>query len=197
MKLLSAVLFGLLAPALFAADNAPTRKFVPHPATDSFYITNVTTADDVARITASLKQVVSFNKIEALTPKSGYADISFDAHANSYAEVAQAIMDAKSSNGRPFGVSLKIRIKDYSVPGNAPKFDAVFAASKTAVTVETVNAKQGDFIIHFLPFAWDHSKPSPQGWNWGAFYHPIQDAPPKGLGLTIIRRHEGVTPPSS
>ncbi len=197
MKPLLTVILGLLSAGLLTAATAPARKFVPHPATDSFYIANVTSVQDVARISESLKEVQSFSKIEALSPTSGYAEISFDAHANSYAEVAQAIMNARSSTGRPFAVSLKIRIKDYAVPGNAPKFDAVFAASKATVSVETVDAKRGDFIIHFLPFARDPAKPSPQGWNWGNFYHPIQDAPPKGLGLTIIRLHEGVTPPAS
>jgi hypothetical protein len=188
-----------LVVALLAATSLPaanSKRFVPHPATDSFYITNVTSTQDVARISDSLKKVASFNKIEALTPGSGYAEISFDAHANSYAEIAQAITDAPSTNGKPFGVSLKIRIFDYAKPGNAPKFDAVFAASKSAVTVETVDRQRGDFIIHFLPFQVDPAKTGPQGWNWGAFFHPIQDAPPKGLGLKIIRLHEGVTPPT-
>lgn len=89
---------------------------------------------------------------------------------------------------------MKIRVVDYAKPGHAAKFDAIFAASKAAVTVEPINLQKGDFVIHFLSFKADPAKNSPQGWNWGNFYHPIQDAPPKGLGLTIIRLHEGVEP---
>jgi hypothetical protein len=195
MKLLLPLFISLLATA--AASAADAKKFVPHPATDSFYITNVTTAQDVTRISESLKRVASFNKIEALTTSSGYAEISFDAHANSYAEIAQAIIDAPSTNGKPFAVSMKIRIFDYAKPGNAPKFDAVFAASKSAVNVETINRQTGDFVIHFLSFKVDPTKKGPQGWNWGAFFHPIQDQPPKGLGLKIIRLHEGVPAPTA
>jgi hypothetical protein len=183
---LAVVLFALAS--LRAEDPKPV---VPHPVTETFHIANVATDKDVASISEALQKVKSFTKIEGLTPASGYANVSFDSHANSYAEVAQAITNADGAGGKKYDATIRIRVPDYAKEDNAAKVDQVFAASKAAVTVETTDKDKGEFIVHFLPFKIDPSKTGPQGWNLGRFFHPIHDPAPKGLGLAVAAIREG------
>jgi copper chaperone CopZ len=176
-----------------AADPKPVE---PHPTTQTFFIANVANEKDVAAINDSLKKVKSFTKVEGLTPTSGYAKVSFDSHADSYHQIAQAIADAPSTSGKQFEVTMKIRIPDYAKGDNAAKVDAVFAKQKADVTVETVDKEKGEFVLHYLPLKVDETKHAPQGFNGGKFGHPIHDAPPKGLGLTFAIVQEGAKAPA-
>lgn len=166
----------------------------PHPTTQTFYIANVESDACVASITESVRKVKSVTKVEGLTPSSGYANISFDSHADSFQQIAQAIADAAPAKGKPYVATMKLRVPDYAKGDNAAKVDAVFAKSKGLVKVETINADKGEFRLSFLPLTADPQKTGPQGWNGGRFGHPIHDAPPKGLGLAIAFVREGVAP---
>lgn len=185
--LLSLLLFALVSP-LRAAD--------PHPLTQTFYVSGVKNEGDVAAIKESLKQVKSVTKVDGLTAESGWANVSFDSHADSYQQVAQAIADAKSSGGTPFSVTMKVRVPDYAKDDNAAKVDAIFAKHQANVKVETVDREKGEFVIHFLPLNLDAKRQGPQGWSGGHFGHAIHDAPPKGLGLDMILVREGVSKPA-
>jgi copper chaperone CopZ len=179
------------AGALTAAEQTPLAPAAPHPTTQTYYISNVSSDKDAASITESLQKVKSVTKVESLTPKSGYANISFDSHVVSYHQVAQAIMDAEPQNGKKHEVTMKVRVPDYTKDDNATKVDEVFAKQKSDVRVECVDKEKGEFVMHFLPLKTDPSKNGPQGFNGGKFGHPIHDPAPKGLGLAFSIVREG------
>jgi len=177
--------------ALFAITAVTALAVDPHPTTQTFYISNVECAACVANITASIKKVKSVTKVDGLTPKSGYAIVSFDSHADSYHQIAQAIADATPVHGKKYVPTMKLRVPDYAKGDNAAKIDAVFAKSSAFVKVEVTNRERGEFLMSFLPLTLDAKKTGPQGWNGGRFGHPIHDPPPKGLGLTFSIAREG------
>jgi copper chaperone CopZ len=176
---------------VLTASAAEKKAVVPHPTTQTFYISNVECDSCVAQISASIRKVKSVTKVDGLTPKSGYANVSFDSHADSYHQIAKAIADTPPVNGKKFVPTMKLRVPDYAKGDNAAKVDAVFAKSKDFVKVETTNKEKGEFLMSFLPLTVDAKKTGPQGWNGGRFGHPIHDPPPKGLGLTFSIAREG------
>ena len=184
----------LITAFAFTASAAEKKAVTPHPTTQTFFIANVECDTCVANITESIKKVKSVTKVEKLTPTSGYANVSFDAHTDSYQQVAQETADATPVHGKKYAASIKLRVPDYAKEDNAAKIDAIFAKSKDFVKVETTNKEKGEFVINFLPLTVDAKKTGPQGWNGGRFGHPIHDAPPKGLGLAFSIVREGVTP---
>jgi len=190
----SLISLSIITALAFTASAAEKAAYKPAPVTLTFFVANVECDTCVANITESLKKVKTVTKVEKLTPKSGYVNVSFDAHADSYQQIAQAIADATPVHGKQYAASIKLRVPDYAKDDNAAKVDAIFAKSKDFVKVETTNKEKGEFTIHFLPLTVDAKKTGPQGWNGGRFGHPIHDAPPKGLGLTFSIVREGVTP---
>ena len=72
-----------------------------------------------------------------------------------------------------------------------------FAKQVTSVKVEATNPAKGEFVVNFLPLKLDPSKNAPQGFNRGAFGHPIHDAPPKMLGLDFAIVREGAPKPAT
>jgi copper chaperone CopZ len=181
-----------VAPAIILSASAAEKKAVePHPTPQTFYISNVECAACVANVTASIKKVKSVTKVDGLTPKSGYANVSFDSHADSFQQIAQAIADATPAHGKKYAATMKLRVPDYAKGDNAAKVDAIFAKSSAFVKVEATNREKGEFLMSFLPLKVDASKTGPQGWNGGRFGHPIHDPPPKGLGLTFGIAREG------
>ena len=175
----------------FTASAAEKKAVAPHPTTQTFFISNVECDTCVANITESLKKVKSVTKVEKLTPRSGYANVSFDSHKDSFQQIAQAIADATPVHGKKYAASIKLRVPDYAKDDNAAKVDAVFAKSSAFVKVEVTDKEKGEFLMSFLPLTVDAKKTGPQGWNGGRFGHPIHDPPPKGLGLTFSIVREG------
>ena len=169
----------------------------PHPATVTFFITNVECGECIGSITDSLKKVRSFTGVTGLTPDSGYATVSFDSHVNSYQEIANAIATAAPAHGKPYEPSIKLRIPDYAKGENAAGVDGVFAKQAAHVKVEPTDRAKGEFTVHFLPLKLDPAKNAPQGFNGGAFGHPVHDAPPKGLGLNFAVVREGAAKPAA
>ncbi|MFA6561213.1 MAG: heavy-metal-associated domain-containing protein [Verrucomicrobiia bacterium] len=184
----------IIAALAFTASAAEKKAVALHPTTQTFFISNVECDACVANITESIKKVKSVTKVEKLTPKSGYANVSFDSHADSFQQIAQAIADATPVHGKKYAASMKLRIPDYAKEDNAAKVDAIFAKSAAFVKVEATDKEKGEFLMSFLPLTVDAKKTGPQGWNGGRFGHPIHDAPPKGLGLTFSIVREGATP---
>jgi copper chaperone CopZ len=184
------ILIAFAGAAAAAEKAAPT----PHPTTQTFYIANVECDTCVANITESIKKVKSVTKVEGLTPKSGYANVSFDAHADSFQQIAQAVADATPAHGKKYAATMKLRVPDYAKEDNAAKVDAIFAKSKDFVKVEVTDKAKGEFLMSFLALTVDPNKTGPQGWNGGRFGHPIHDPPPKGLGLAFSIVREGATP---
>ena len=173
------------------ASAAEKKAVTPHPTTQTFYISNVESDTCVANITDSIKKVKSVTKVDGLTPRSGYAIVSFDSHADSFQQIAQAIADATPAKGKKYAATMKLRVPAYAKDDNAAKVDAIFAKSKAFVKVEATNKEKGEFLLSFLPLTVDATKTGPQGWNAGRFGHPIHDAPPKGLGLAFSIVREG------
>lgn len=190
MKAFLAVFLSLAALAVSAP--VPEKKAPePHPTTVTFFIANVQCGECIGSITESLKKVRSFTGVTGLTPDSGYANVSFDSHANSYHEIANAIATAAPAHGKAYEPTLKLRIPDYAKGENAAGVDQVFAKQAANVKVEATDRAKGEFVVHFLPLKLDPAKNAPQGFNGGAFGHPIHDAPPKGLGLNFAIVREG------
>ncbi len=183
----------VITALVFTASAAEKKAVTPHPTTQTFYIANVECAACVANITASIKKVKSVTKVDGLTPKSGYAIVSFDSHADSFHQIAQAIADATPVHGKKYTATMKLRVPDYAKGDNAAKIDAIFAKSSAFVKVEPTNKEKGEFLLSFLPLTIDAKKTGPQGWNAGRFGHPIHDQPPKGLGLAFSIAREGMT----
>jgi copper chaperone CopZ len=181
----------IIAALAFTASAAEKKAVTPHPTTQTFYIANVECDTCVANITESIKKVKSVTKVEKLTPTSGYANVSFDSHADSFQQIAQAIADATPAKGKKYAATMKLRVPDYAKGDNAAKVDAIFAKSAAFVKVEATDKEKGEFLMSFLPLTVDPKKTGPQGWNGGRFGHPIHDPPPKGLGLTFSIVREG------
>jgi copper chaperone CopZ len=175
-----------------AAEKKPPE---PHPTTVTFYIDNVGCEACVESIMDALQKVRSVTAIKGLTADSGYANVSFDSHVNSYHEIANAIATAPPSHGKPYVPSIKLSIPEYAQGENAANVDKVFAKQSAHVKVDTTDRAKGEFVVHFLPLDLDPSKTAPQGFNGGHFGHPIHDAPPKGLGLKFaIAREDSKAP---
>jgi copper chaperone CopZ len=196
MKSSLVALFALAALAV-SAPVAETKAPEPHPTTVTFYIANVECGECLESITGSLKKVRSFTGLTGLTPDSGYANVSFDSHANSYHEIANAIATAAPAHGKAYVPTIKLKIPAYATGDNAANVDKVFAKQSANVKVEAADRAKGEFVVNFLPLKLDSAKTAPQGFNGGAFGHPIHDAPPKGLGLDFAIVREGAAKPAA
>ena len=133
---------------------------------------------DTKAITDSVMKVKNVTKVEGLSSSSGFANISFDHHAVTHQQIAQAIADAG-----PFKASFRFSIPEYAA--NAEKIDALFAKLKDEVTIDCTNKEKGEFTLHFLPLKSGEPSPHGTGFNLGKIGHPIMDPPPKGLGLKL------------
>ncbi len=196
MKSSLVVLFSLAAVAI-SAPVAEKKMPEPHPTTVTFYIANVECGECIGSITDSLKKVRSFTGLTGLTPDSGYANVSFDSHANSYHEIANAIATAAPAHGKAYVPTIKLKVPAYATGDNAANVDKVFAKQAANVKVDATDRAKGEFVVRFLPLTLDPAKNTPQGFNGGAFGHPIHDAPPKGLGLDFAIVREGVAKPAA
>jgi copper chaperone CopZ len=174
------IVLALLVPA--AALAAPGAKKPganePSPQTRTFYIDRVRTPADVKAITDAVMKVKSVTKVDALTPDSGYANISFDHHAVTHQQIAQAIANAGDSQA-----SFRFTVSGYA--DNAAKIDAIFARVKDQVEIQTINKYTGEFVLRFLPLKAGKPGPHGVGFNRGKNGHPIMDPPPAGLSLKI------------
>jgi copper chaperone CopZ len=176
---------------LFLAAAATGQEVKPHPVTVTFYVAGVKSSGDAEAITASLKKVPSFTKVEGLTPTSGFANVSFDSHVSSYHQIAQAIADA-SSGDKKYEATIRVLVPEYAQGENAGKVDAIFKKLAERIKVETTDKEKGLFVVHFLPLKLEPEKKGPQGFNGGQIGHPIHDEAPKGLGLKFSIAKEKV-----
>lgn len=170
----------LAAGALYAA--APAHKpgpDEPSPQTRTFFIDGVKSAADVQAITDLVMKVKSVTKVDGLTPTSGFANISFDHHAVTHQQIAQAIANAGS-----FQATFRFKIPEYQ--DNKDKVDAIFARVKDEAQIEATDAARGEFVLHFLPLKAGEAGPHGIGFNFGKIGHPVTDPQPKGLGLKMI-----------
>lgn len=170
---------GAAAPAKKPGPNEPS------PQTRTFFIDGVKSAADVQAITDSVLKVKSVTKVDQLTPASGFANISFDHHAVTHQQIAQAIADAGS-----FQASFRFVIPDYAA--NAEKIDAIFAKVKQQVQITPTDREKGEFTLRFLPLKQSPPGPHGAGFNFGRIGHPLCDPPPKGLGLKMRTISGGV-----
>jgi copper chaperone CopZ len=184
----------IVLAAVTGVAPAEQKEVVPHPVTITFYISGITSDKCIEEITASLKKVPSFTKIEGLTVKSGFANVSFDSHVVSFHEVAQAIAYANGNDAKPCPTTIKIRVPEYAQGDNAAKVDEIFKKLDTKVKIEATDKAKGEFVVSFLPLKADPSKKGPQGFNGGQLGHPIHDEAPKGLGLKFSVVKEPLAP---
>ena len=150
----------------------------PSPQTRAFFIEGVNSDADVKAITDAVMKVKSVTKVDRRTPSSGLATISFDHHAVTHQQIAQAISDAGA-----FKVSFRFIIPAYAA--NAGKVDSIFAKAKDDVQIEAVNKEKGEFVLRFLPLKAGQAGPHGIGFNFGKIGHPICDPAPKGLGIKM------------
>ena len=187
LQAIPTVLVALTAVSLTAAE--PKAKAGPKDYSASartFYLEGVKSDADVKAIIAAASKVNTVSNIVDLTPAGGFANISFDHHAVTHQQIAQAIADAGA-----FKVSFKFLVPDYPKAGNAAKMDAVFARFAKLVSIEPLDQGRGLFVIRFLPFKPEPGKPLGTGFNFGNIAHPIIDPAPKGMGLRIQQLAEG------
>ena len=188
----SLIAFLSLSVLTFTASAAEKKAPEPHPTTQTFFVAGVQCDNCVNNITESIQKVKSVTKVEGLTAGSGYVNVSFDSHKDSFHQIAQAIAAATPAHGEKYAATMKLKVADYSKGDNAAKVDGVFAKSKDLVKVKATDKAKGEFEISFLPLTVDASKEGPQGFNGGRFGHPIGDPAPKGLGLKALFVREGV-----
>jgi copper chaperone CopZ len=158
----------------------------PSPQTRTFFIEGVKSDADVKAITDAVMKVKSVTKVAGLSSASGFANISFDHHAVTHQQIAQAIADAGA-----FKASFRFAIPEYAA--HAEKIDALFAKLKDEVTIDCTNKEKGEFTLHFLPLKPSEPSPHGVGFNFGKIGHPVSDPPPKGLGLKFVN----VNPPAA
>ena len=159
----------------------------PHNVTLTYYLSSADGKADADAIVAALKKVKSAKDVNT-EAQGAHVVVTFDSHAVSYHQVAQAIADAGTDTGKKYDPRLKIIVPEYSKDDNAKWVDPIFAAKRLnqRVHIEPVDKTKGEFLIHFLPLKIDASIAGPQGYNGGHLNHPISDAPPRGLGLKFI-----------
>jgi copper chaperone CopZ len=191
LRTFTAVLALIATLALTTRAAAPKAKPGPKdpaPSTRTFFIEGVKSAADVQAVTAAASTVNTVSNVVDLTPASGFANISFDHHAVTHQQIAQAIADAG-----PFKVSFKFLVPDYAKDAEtAKKMDAVFARFAKSVSIEALDKAKGLFVIRFLPFTpGPAGQPLANGFNFGHIAHPIIDPAPKGMGLRIQQVAEG------
>ena len=175
----------LAAAVTMAAPAAKTAgPNEPAPQTRTFFIEGVKTDAQVQAVTAAVMKVKSVTKVDQLTPGSGYANISFDHHAVTHQQIAQAILSAGE-----FQVSFRIVIPDYAA--SAEKVDAIFAKAKNEVRIAATDKEKGEFTLRFLPLQAGKAGPHGMGFNLGKIGHPLSDPAPKGLGLKVISISKG------
>jgi copper chaperone CopZ len=177
-KLFSAVAL-LTAGAAVAAE--PAKKPGPNepmPQTRTFFIDGVKTEADVKAIADSVMKVTSVTKVDQLSPTSGYANITFDHHAVTHQQIAQAIADAGS-----FQATFRFVIPEYAA--SAAKIDAIFAKVRDEVEITATNKEKGEFTLRFLPLKKGASGPHGIGFNLGKIGHPLGDPAPKGVGVKM------------
>lgn len=184
--LLAGSVLSICALGIGAEKKAAPGPNEPVPSQRTFFIEGVKTEAEVKVITAAAMKVKSVNRVVDLTPTSGFANISFDHHAVTHQQIAQAIADAG-----PFKVSFRFIVPDYGKGGNAAKIDAVFAKVAKLVQIEPLDRAKQLFVIRFLPFQPEPGKPMGTGFNFGHIAHPIIDPAPKGMGLRIQQVNEG------
>lgn len=177
----------LLAVEASAADKPPSKT---DPVTLTFYVAGVECPSCVYIVNQSISDIKNVTDVAVSQGIENYANVSFDPHAVSAHQIAQAIVDAIPLHGRPYEPSLRIRVPDYAKNGNASRVDAVFARWKQWVDVTLADKAKGEFVVHFLPLKVDKSKQGPQGWNLGHFIQAMQDPPPRGLGLSFVLERE-------
>jgi len=179
---------GLLAAgASPAADGTKDDDaYAPHTPMLIFHLTALTDPKDADAINAAVTRLPGVRKV-SVDPAQGYALVRFDSHVVSYHQVAQAIADAGAASGKQFDPRLKIQVPDYAKGENAGKVDAIFAGKRLnqRVHVEPLDKAKGEFLVHFLPLKIDSAARGPQGFNGGHLHHPINDPPPRGLGLEM------------
>jgi copper chaperone CopZ len=170
----------LVASTVLAA--APAKQPDPNepmPQTRTFFIDGVKSEADVKAITDAVMKVKSVTKVDQLTPISGYANISFDHHAVTHQQIAQAIADAG-----PFRTTFRFVIPDYAA--HPQQVDAIFAKVKDEVQIEATNKEKGEFTLRFLSLVASQPGPHGIGFNLGQILHPISDPKPQGLGLKMV-----------
>jgi hypothetical protein len=180
------LLLAVSAPTFAAEPKAKPGPNDPAPSTRTFFIEGTKTDADVKAATAAAMKVPTVNKVEDLTPTSGFANISFDHHGVTHQQIAQGIADAG-----PYKVTFRFAVTDYDKDENAVKVEKVFERVKDLVRIEATDRAKGLFTIHFLPLKLDPSAPGGKGFNFGMLAHPIGDPAPKGLGLKIRQIAEG------
>ena len=113
--------------------------------------------------------------------------MSFDQRDISFHEVAQAISDAGHSLGKWYDPRVVMSIPDFARADVRPKVQAILEDEKLKplVRVDPIDEAKGLFFIHFLPLTVDPARTIWQGFNGGAFTHPIHMAPPIGLSARV------------
>lgn len=176
---------GWLASSACGAEDQPAAQAkAPHPVRATFYLSDVQGEEDVAAITASVKKAASVTAVHVST-EAEFVIVAFDSHVASYHQIAQAIADAGDASGKTYDPQLVINVPEYSQGDNARKLDAIFESKPMTerVNIVPVDKAKGQFAVHFQPLTVDPGAAGPQGFNLGHLFHPIHDAPPKGLGL--------------
>jgi hypothetical protein len=185
LRVVTAVLVMASTVGLTAAEKKAKAALEPHPISKTFYVSGVSNAEQIAAITSAVGKLPSVTAVKELTPTSGYVRVDFDTHKIASHLIAQTIMDQG-----PFTVTLKFTIPEYAA--NAAKIDALFAKLLTErhVKIEPTDASTGKFVLTYLPIKPDPTDPRKVGFNPGHLGHPLHDAPPAGMGLTLRMTEE-------
>lgn len=164
-----------LIPALVVAAQ-------PNPVTETWYIANVESERCVAAIRESVMKVRSVTAVK-MRPSDGYAHVSYDTHAASQHQIAQAVASAEPQHGKRYVPTIRRAVPQYAEGGNAAKVDAAIAKYSEGVKFVLRNRETGEFEIQFEPLVLDPAKEGMQGWSGQKIGHALADPPPKGLGL--------------
>src|SRR5262249_192053 len=147
----------LLGVGAVAADGkkAPAAR-APHTVSLIFYLSGANSQADTDAISSTVKKVKSVTSLSVNTDRT-YALVSFDSHAGSYHQMAQAFIDAGDGIGKKYDPRLKITVPEYSQGKNAVGVDAVFAGKRLnqRVSVQPIDKTKGEFLVHFLPLKLD------------------------------------------
>lgn len=191
--LLSAcALLGAFAFHTVAAEKPVSAAVTP--VTLTFYVAGMECAACTDFVNQSVFQVKGVKDVQPW--ELGVLNISYDAEAATAHQVAQAVTEAVYLHGRPYEATLRFRVPDYARDGNAARVDAIFAAQKDWVKIETLDKDKGEFAVHFLPLKPDQRKGGAQGWSPDRLTRALRHPAPQGLGLAVAMVKEGQPEPA-
>lgn len=163
----------------------------PELAHRTFFISGLECGSCVYMAQQALTETAGVTNVEVVQMLDSYAKVAYDPKKLTEHQIAQAVREAIPLHGMPYLASLKLLIPAYAEAGNAAKVNALFAGWKKWLTIEVMDEREGELVIHFEPLPKTEGVNEPQGWSLAQLEQALRAPAPKGLGLDYrVAKHD-------